>query len=141
MEQTSSPNIIAPQPPQVENKASAVLPQKVEQGRQVSERAVASPEQGIPPQAGAAQPYLTPVVTPPPVHPVAQDNGSSPSDDAATLQIANDVDVIEKEWVDKAKSIVAATHDDPYQQEKQVNELQNSYLKKRYGKDVGIAKE
>ena len=44
--------------------------------------------------------------------------------------IADDVDVIEKEWVDKAKKIVSATRDDPYSQEKQVSKLQADYLMK-----------
>lgn len=50
--------------------------------------------------------------------------------------IADDVDVIEKEWVDKAKKIVSATRDDPYNQEKQVSKLQADYLMKRYGKHI-----
>jgi hypothetical protein len=33
-------------------------------------------------------------------------------------QIADDVDLIEKEWVNKAKSIVAKTKDDPREQSK-----------------------
>lgn len=48
-------------------------------------------------------------------------------------------DVIEKEWVDKAKQIIATTKDDPYQRGEQVNALQKDYLKKRYGKDLGAA--
>lgn len=50
--------------------------------------------------------------------------------------IADDVDVIEKEWVDKAKKIVSTTKDDPYNQEKQVSQLQADYLMKRYGKKI-----
>ena len=45
--------------------------------------------------------------------------------------------VIEKEWVDKAKQIITETHDDPYQRSNRVNQLQKEYLKKRYGKDLG----
>lgn len=56
-------------------------------------------------------------------------NGTSPA-------IADDVDVIEKEWVDKAKDIVTATKDDPYRQEEEVEKLKADYLKKRYGKDI-----
>lgn len=53
--------------------------------------------------------------------------------------VAEDVDVIEKEWVDKAKQIISSTKDDPYKRSAQVNELQRDYLKKRYGKDLGAA--
>jgi len=52
---------------------------------------------------------------------------------------ANDDDLIEKEWVDKAKKIVAETRDDPYQREEAVNKLQVDYLKKRYGRELGVA--
>ncbi len=50
---------------------------------------------------------------------------------------ANDDDVIEKEWVDKAKQILSETKDDPHQRSNRVNELQKDYLKKRYGKELG----
>jgi hypothetical protein len=50
--------------------------------------------------------------------------------------IADDVDVIEKEWVNAAESVVKLTKDDPYREEEAVEDLQIDYLKKRYGKDV-----
>ena len=52
---------------------------------------------------------------------------------------AKDVDLIEREWVDKAKKIVTETKDDPYKREQAVNKLQIDYLKKRYGRDLGVA--
>ena len=52
--------------------------------------------------------------------------------------IANDDDLIEKEWVDKAKKIIAETKDDPYKREQEVNRLQADYLRKRYGKELGV---
>ncbi len=61
-----------------------------------------------------------------------------PMDDS-TPTVADDVDVIEKEWVNKARSIVDATRDDPYKQEKEVSKLQAEYLLKRYGKQVKIS--
>jgi len=57
-----------------------------------------------------------------------------------TPAVASDDDLIEKEWVDKAKKIVAETKDDPYKREESVSKLQADYLKKRYGREVGIAK-
>ena len=60
---------------------------------------------------------------------------------AATTQldvpeIAEDNDLIEKEWVKKAKDIVHATTGDPYSQNKQINRMKVDYIKKRYNKDV-----
>ena len=53
--------------------------------------------------------------------------------------IANDDDLIEKEWVDRAKKIVSETRDDPHKQEEAVSKLQVDYLKKRYGREIGVA--
>lgn len=61
--------------------------------------------------------------------------GSAQADDPL---IADDVDVIEKEWVDKAKKIVNATKEDPFQQEKEVSKLQADYLMKRYNKQLKL---
>lgn len=52
--------------------------------------------------------------------------------------IADDIDVIEKEWVNKAKDVVKKTSSDPFEQERQVSKLQADYLKKRYNKDIKI---
>lgn len=71
-------------------------------------------------------------VTPPVSQPQAVDDG------AATIPVvANDDDLIEKEWVDKAKSIIVATRDDPYQREQEVKKLQIEYVRKRYGREIG----
>jgi len=53
---------------------------------------------------------------------------------------ASDDDLIEKEWVDKAKKIVSETRDDPHQREQEVSKLQVDYLKKRYGRELGADK-
>lgn len=67
--------------------------------------------------------------------PIAQPVHNPTNDDKAVGPgVADDVDVIEKAWVEKAKSIVKETRDDPYEQEQQVSELQTDYQKKRYGK-------
>lgn len=51
--------------------------------------------------------------------------------------IAADEDLIEKEWVDKVKSIIILTKDDPYERARVIAQLQADYLKKRYQKDLG----
>ena len=71
--------------------------------------------------------------------PVAAVNAPVVASSSGSVALADDVDVIEKEWVDKAKSIVNQTKGDPYHQEKQVSELQADYLKKRYNKSVKLA--
>ena len=57
------------------------------------------------------------------------------SDD--TPLVAGDNDLIEKEWIDKAKKIIEETRDDPYTRERSINKLQIEYIKKRYGRELG----
>lgn len=52
---------------------------------------------------------------------------------------ANDLDLIEKEWVLKAKQIVEHTMDDPYAQQAEISKMKADYMKKRYSKDIKIA--
>lgn len=61
-----------------------------------------------------------------------------PIEDSAT---ADDGDLIEKEWVLKAKAIVEQTRNDPYLQNKQMNQVKADYLKKRYNKDIKVNDE
>ena len=81
--------------------------------------------------AHVAMPALpTPVVAAP--APVAQS-----SDDSLLPDVASDDDLIEKEWVDKAKKILAETRDDPYRREREVSKLQIEYIRRRYGREIG----
>lgn len=59
----------------------------------------------------------------------------------AAPNIADDADLIEKEWVDKAKEIVERTRDDPHQQNKQLNAFKADYMKKRYSKEISLSED
>ena len=77
-----------------------------------------------------------------PVLPQAPDNTSQ--EDTSTLagsmpETAADDDLIEKEWVSKAKRIISETADDPHRREAAVAQLQREYLRKRYGKEFGAS--
>ncbi len=52
--------------------------------------------------------------------------------------IADDADLIEKEWVLKAKAIVAQTAHDPNLQTKEMGKVKAEYLKKRYNKNLKL---
>jgi len=56
-------------------------------------------------------------------------------------EVANDIDLIEKAWVQKAKAIVESTQGDPYLQNKQINRMKVDYIKKRYNKDIVVGKD
>jgi hypothetical protein len=55
--------------------------------------------------------------------------------------IADDVDVIEKEWVSRAKKIVSMTSNDPFVEAQELGKLKAAYMKKRFNKDLIVAVE
>ena len=84
----------------------------------------------------AAPALPTPVIS-------QQSTGASATsdDDSAAPLLASDDDLIEKEWVDKAKKILAETRDDPYKREYEISRLQIEYIRKRYGREIGQAED
>ena len=83
-----------------------------------------------PAQPAVALPQV-PVAVPVPIAPDPQVGQANPV-------AANDDDVIEKEWVDRAKQVIVQTKNEPYTREKALGELQRDYLMKRYGKQIGV---
>ena len=70
----------------------------------------------------------------------SRDNSSDVANNSTLSDVpllANDEDLIEKEWVDKAKKIISDTKDDPYLREEEVGKLQVDYIQKRYGRSLG----
>lgn len=78
-----------------------------------------------------------------PVPPQPVTDGGSGNDTTTLLSsvpdVAADDDLIEKEWVSKAKDIISQTTDDPHRREAAVSQLQREYLRKRYGKELGTS--
>ncbi len=72
--------------------------------------------------------------------PVAADDAgvaTQQSEDTSLPIVAADEDLIEKEWVAKAKEVIAATKDDPFRREQEVKKLQLEYVRRRYGREIG----
>lgn len=67
-------------------------------------------------------------------------NGASPlaAQHTTTPLQAADNDLIEKEWVIKAKQIVEKTKDNPYEQQKAIEKFKADYMKKRYNKTIKV---
>jgi hypothetical protein len=92
--------------------------------------------------ANAAASAQTGVPTAPPPIPGAGQTGTQPANTPGWMpQVADDTDLIEKEWVDKAKEIVAQTSHDPYLQNKEMNKVRADYMKKRYNKDIKLSED
>lgn len=93
-------------------------------------------------EAAPAAVNAVPILPPPAViaapQPVVDDTSVQSDSNSAPL-VANDDDLIEKEWVDQAKMIIVQTKDDPYRREQEVSKLQADYLRKRYGRELGAS--
>jgi hypothetical protein len=90
------------------------------------------------PPMAAPDPVLRPTV---PVHQLTQQtpaSGQLAPHHMATPEEAADNDVIEKEWVIKAKQVVAETRHDPFKQVRELNKLKADYMKKRYDKELKL---
>ena len=98
------------------------------------------------PTAGPAQPGGQPAVpagpyassTAPGAAPAANPYPAAAAAPAGNPAVADDGDLIEKEWVNKAKSIVEKTRHDPYEQSLEISKLRADYLQKRYGKQLKV---
>ncbi|MDB5177719.1 MAG: hypothetical protein JWO61_102 [Candidatus Saccharibacteria bacterium] len=119
-----------------QNIESAPLPPNPEIGLERAEKPMEQQGEAVPAAANATPILPTPIAIPVPVTPTTADDASL-QDGADAPLLANDDDLIEKEWVDKAKKIIAETKDDPHRREQEVGKLQADYLKKRYGKELG----
>lgn len=126
-----SPQVLSPQQEVISQPASV----EVTRERPAAQELQPAASQAVPvlpvpvprPSAAPAAPLA------PPLHPLAAGD--------ANPTVASDEEVIEKEWVDKAKKIITQTKNDPYMQEKEVSKLQADYLKKRYGKDIKVVED
>lgn len=95
------------------------------------------PQQGgaatMPPVQVGSAPQQT--ATAPIMNAAATANTPVPVQGALT---ANDTDLIEKEWVERAKSIVDQTKDNPHMQNKAMSKFKADYVKKRYNKELKV---
>lgn len=77
-------------------------------------------------------------------NPQQNQNGRGDSVNQNTTSIpippeAEDSDLIEKEWVERAKQIVVHTRHDPHEQQKALSLMKADYMKKRYNRDVKVS--
>ncbi len=75
------------------------------------------------------------------MHVPFQQQQSDDSHVSSNPVVAEDNDVLEKEWVDKAKQIVAETRNDPREQTNKFVVMRHDYVKKRYGKEMVVSND
>jgi hypothetical protein len=92
--------------------------------------------------AANAQP--APAVAPPVQMPIFDAAAPAPAATSTTQggmkTVLKDDDLIEKEVVERAKRVIADTHDDPYKQTEELSVLKNDYMQKNYNKPLKLNK-
>jgi hypothetical protein len=122
-------------PSQPENLGIPLPPPEQAPSEPAGELLPAAPEK-------AASPARLPVQTTPasPIPLASPLAVSAPASGVAAAATAlSDDDLIEKEWVSKAKRIVEQTRDDPYKQSENLTVFKADYLKQRYGKSIKLS--
>lgn len=71
-----------------------------------------------------------------PLQQLKQDDAAAAQQSSIPHNAGADIDVIEKEWVEKAKNIVSKTKDDPREQSMELTGMKREYIEKRFGKSL-----
>lgn len=121
----------APLPPAIEARPETAAPAAAPE-RASSAAATASPFAAVQPTAPLPPVAATPVTSP--------QSGVSTTSKSKSGGLIKDDDLIEKEWVDKAKRIVERTRHDPHEQSDQLTGVKAEYMKQRYNKTIKISK-
>lgn len=125
--------------PPVSEQLPAMPKKGKEADPQAPEKAISAPEKS----AATAPPIAMPAIPLPtlPVTPTTTSKSDvKPTAKSTTPTLLNDTDLIEKEWVDKAKQIVERTRDDPHQQSEELTGLKADYMKTHYDKTIKLNK-
>lgn len=133
-----SPDMSASSAVPEEHGANYGNPSNEHAASQALERGVSAP---APDNSQAPSNQSQPVSTSPYTQDPLAVTPLQPPHDNSHPAVADDNDLIEKEWVDKAKEIVARTTQDPYKQNQEITNMKVGYLKKRYNKDIKISKD
>jgi hypothetical protein len=133
---TSGPELQLPaplSPNTAYEQAPAPTPQQPEQAT-VNAELLPLPQAPQPSLAGQAAPLLAM-----PIGQSAQTSAVPATTNVVVPDVADDQDLIEKEWVSKAKQIVEKTRNDPYQQSQELTVFKSEYMQKRYNKSIKMS--
>jgi hypothetical protein len=99
----------------------------------------AGPERA-PSTAASASPLLAAPAPIPPAPVQSTQNDVASTSKPASTKLIKDNDLIDKEWVDKAKRIVEQTRSDPHEQSEKLTMVKADYMSKQYHKTIKVNK-
>ena len=84
-----------------------------------------------------SQPAIALPPASPPAAPV-DDTAVAPLATADDVTPSNGGDKIEKQWIEKAKSIITQTKEDPHAQKQEMSRVKAQYIQKRFNKTIKV---
>jgi hypothetical protein len=101
----------------------------------------AAQEQAANPSVGAAAMPPAPIAIPAATNPLQfAAQGQADDTQVADPKLLQDKDLIEKEWVNKAKAIIEKNREDPFKQSEDITLLKADYMKKQFNKTLKLNK-
>lgn len=94
----------------------------------------------LPQQPSMPQPAMPGPQIPQLAAPTTQQGVVSKTTQSVVASVVDDGDLIEKEWVEKAKKIVADNRDDPFKQSEELTVVRAEYLQQQYNKTIKMSK-
>lgn len=131
----------APQDPASRTEAAGLNSGETQQGkldelRNTEASSIAPTDDPLATNAAAVAPAHIPAAKPTAIPGVS----ANPAADTHLLDADNE-DLIEKAWVEKAKAIVDQTKNDPHKQNQEINKVKKEYIQKRYHKNIKLSDE
>ncbi len=127
--------------PEFETPATNLPELNIDKPRKKAEEASEAAELPQTSQASDPQAIIAAIPTEPPIFPADQPVATTSSSLVDEPHVAEDNDLIEQEWVNKAKAIVEHTKEDPHAQNKEINKFKAGYIKKRYNKEIKVSED
>jgi hypothetical protein len=126
-----------------EQSVSPELPAEELKQKDIEQQRPAAGEAGVgkrAPQSSGTAVTDVPVLPQTPVSPTtvpADKAGPAAPISPTTADLtAKDADLIEKGWIEKTKTVVAQTQDDPHLQKKELSKVKADYIQKRFNKTI-----
>lgn len=131
MHNESGPQFELPSQPQTPEQAAQQPEQEAEQQRPAKQEAGVGKK--APRPGSTAVTDDTAVIADIPAEPAAP---AVPISSATADLPASDIDLIEKQWINRTKMVIAKTHDDPHLQKSEMSKVKADYIQKRFKKTI-----
>ncbi|HEY5549625.1 MAG TPA: hypothetical protein VIK37_00220 [Candidatus Saccharimonadales bacterium] len=125
------------QPEAPEQSVEQVEERAIEKQRPAAQEAAVGMRAPQPGSTAVTDAPVIPHAPAAPAVPPGDDKAKTGPVSAVTADLkADDADLIEKEWIERARLIVAKTQDDPHRQKNEMSKAKADYIQKRFNKII-----